>query len=168
MLQCRGLASFKRIIDVGCGDGSAQVFYGAHAPLASWTGIEVWGPYEERFGLRERYDKLIIADAREVPFQPCDLMIFGDVLEHMPEEDAIALWNRARESARYLVVGIPIVPMPQEAWEGNEHEAHVSDWTYEKVLTTFPGIASAARGENVGAFIADGSDLSCMTQSTRG
>jgi predicted TPR repeat methyltransferase len=54
------LLKHGRMLDIGCGEGTyAKLF-----PDADWTGIEVWEPYVEAYGLKSLYSKLIIADAR--------------------------------------------------------------------------------------------------------
>ena len=44
-----------------------------------------------------------------------DLVIFGDVLEHMTEEDAVKLWNKVSKQARAAIIAIPIIQYPQGA-----------------------------------------------------
>jgi hypothetical protein len=121
-----------------------------------WTGIEIHAPYVDRFNLRDKYGTLIVDDARRVALPPCDVVILGDVLEHMPVPDAICLWNRARLSAKLLIAGIPVICLPQGEWEGNAHEAHVSTWNTEMVMQSFAGITSWTSNGTVGAFIAEG------------
>ena len=63
-----GALKHDRMLDIGCGEGTyAKLF-----PDADWTGIEVWEPYVEAYGLKSLYSKLIIADAREHVFEPED------------------------------------------------------------------------------------------------
>lgn len=137
----RGCADFASVVDVGPGDGSAADFYRPLMRRARWTGVEIWEPYDAMFGLRDRYDPLIVADVRDLdPLPEADLYLFGDVLEHMPAEDAVAVWDRARLVARWLVIGIPVQVYEQGAYLGNPHEAHVHHWTAETVLARFAGI----------------------------
>lgn len=150
------------VADVGAGAGTARDFY--DFPGARWTAIEIWPAYVTRFGLRERYDEVIVTDVRELdPLPEADLYLFGDVLEHMPEADALALWGRARKAARWLVISLPVLPYPQGPEFGNPHEEHVAQWTFASVLDSFAGIRSAAGprpdlapGTTVGAFVAEG------------
>ena len=49
-----------RILDVGCGSGTyAKMFLNKH-----FTGIEIWEPYVEKFGLRGFYKDLYIQIGR--------------------------------------------------------------------------------------------------------
>ena len=119
--------------------------------------MEIFEPYVDRFMLRHRYHDLIVADVRDLnPFPPADLVIFGDVLEHMPAHDARVVWDRARQVAWRLVIGIPVRPYPQGESEGNPWEAHVTHWDTGTVMGWFDGIYDWSCNADTGAFIAEG------------
>jgi len=49
-----------RKLDIGCGCGTyAKLF-----PGGKWTGVEIWQPYVEEFGLTSLYKHLYVEDAR--------------------------------------------------------------------------------------------------------
>lgn len=156
----------ESVVDVGAGAGTAKEFYGPWLPAdwtrprAPWTAIEIWEPYVARFALNFRYQHVIRGDARELVLPEADLYLFCDVVEHMPPEDAIALWARARKVARWLVINLPVHRYEQGEMEGNPFEAHVYHWSVEEVLATFPGIVAhtgpLTPGSLTGAFIAEG------------
>ena len=83
-----------------------------------------------------------------------DVVILGDVAEHMTEADALRLWQRAADAAaRAVYLSIPIVHYPQGEIEGNPHEHHVvEDWNHEKVLASFDGIGEWWLGSEVGVY----------------
>jgi hypothetical protein len=84
-----------------------------------------------------------------------DLVILGDVLEHMPEDDAVELWKVISKQARHALISIPIGHHPQGAWGGNPYEIHhEEDWSTERVLQAFPGIIEHKEFEITGVFIA--------------
>ena len=145
------------VIDVGAGFGGWREFAGPWMPASRWTAIEIWQPYVERFMLPYRYHHVINQDVRELdPFPAADLIIFGDVLEHMPAEDAKAVWDRARLVARKLVIGIPVRHYPQGESEGNPWEAHITSWDPGSVEQFFPGIYARSVNVDTGAFLAEG------------
>ena len=153
MLQDKGVRS---ILDVGAGSGT----YADALRDAGWQGtidaIEVWQPYIDEFDLASKYDNVYDIDARDHHSFDYDLVIFGDVLEHMPEADAVALWGCVSRQARAAVIAIPIIHYHQPAINGNPYEEHVTeDWTPEKVVGAFPGIGAMFIGEITGAFWAD-------------
>lgn len=134
---------YTTILDVGTGSGLLADYLSQSDANYYLDGIEIWEPYVEMFGLRDKYRKLYIMDARE--FNKWDwytLVVFGDILEHMPVEDAVTMWEAASE-ARYRMLSIPTVHYPQGEEHGNHYEVHVTDnWTHEEVMDTFKGIQS--------------------------
>ncbi len=147
----------RTIVDCGCGCGTYHNMLSAHLPGVRWTGVEVWEPYVEEFNLRNRYDRIVIADCRHFDFAsvaPADLVIFGDMVEHMTKEEAIAMVDRARAVAPYVMISIPVVKYPQDAEGGNPFEAHVKDdWSHNEVLQTFSGIIAFLIHGFIGVYI---------------
>lgn len=143
------------VLDIGVGAGTYAVTLRKWGVKAKMIGIEAWEPYVERFGLDILYDELHVEDVRTMdPLPNVDVVIMGDVLEHMPTPDAVKVWKRAKAAARRSVfLSIPIVHYPQGAEEGNPFEEHVvDDYNHERVLSTFPGITSCWTGTIVGNY----------------
>lgn len=155
---CGGdLGRIRSVVDAGAGLGGWEGFLKPWLTGARWTAIEIWAPYTDRFLLRHRYHQVITADLADLdPFPPADLIIFGDVLEHMPADRAAAVWEKARAAGWRLVLGIPVRCYPQGEDQGNPYEAHVSTWTTGSVLATFGGIYAHQANPDTGAFIAEG------------
>lgn len=155
-----GKAHIKRIIDrtkpktaldIGVGAGT----YASLFPRITWDGIEIFEPYVERFQLREKYRQLHIMDAMHFTFtQRYDLIVLGDVLEHLPVEQAQALVRCCRTYADTVIVSIPIGPYPQGEFEGNPHEAHVTDdWSVESFDQTFGRTDWRMVDHEIGVFV---------------
>ena len=117
----------RHILDVGCGMGTYYDLLKPHLPDVAIDGVEIWEPYISQYKLDEKYDYLYFDDARQIGFMPYDLVIFGDVLEHMTNEDALSVWDIARRSAGWGMISLPIVHYPQGAEFGNPYEEHVQD-----------------------------------------
>lgn len=134
----------KVVVDIGPGSGTYIKLIREEAQCcvnAKWIGIEIWKKYIEEFKLEQRYDQIINADVRTINWQELnpDIVIAGDVLEHMTKQDAVRLVDRILLVAKTLIVSIPIRYMPQDehAYE-NPHEAHVKDdWTHDEVIETW-------------------------------
>ncbi len=141
------------ILDIGPGVGTyAKLLAGSS--VSTITGIEIYEPYVTTYRLDRYYDDIIIGDARSVELPAVDVVILGDVAEHMTESEALALWDRASlAAARAMYLSIPIVHYPQGEIEGNPHEHHVvDDWTHDKVLASFGGIGDWLLGSEVGVY----------------
>ena len=150
------------IIDVGAGEGTYARLLKPELPDSHITGIEVFKDNIDRFNLFYLYDDILHMDVRDLDEMYCDLVIFGDVLEHMTKEDALKVWDLAAKHADYAIINIPIIHFPQGELYGNCHETHVvDDWDHDKVLEAFPGIIEFNVGEVTGAYLAkfgDGND----------
>lgn len=152
----------ETLLDIGAGAGrygiTAQHMYRTKQltfPIHT-TAVEVWEPYIKEHNLHKKYDEVICIDARDIENWDYDLVIFGDVLEHMSREDGIKIWNKAKEQARAAIISIPLGHHPQGDIAGNQYECHVGDdWSVEDVLATFDGIVDYKVFEQVGAFLAE-------------
>jgi len=146
----------KTVLDVGVGKGDYLNLIRQHiGKSVKVDAIEVWQPYVDFYYLKKRYDEVFVEDVRKFEDFNYDLVIFGDVLEHMSEEEALEVWDKASKQAKYLVLSIPIIPSPQHDVNSNPYEVHVKeDWTTEEVLEKFKGIYKHESFSMTGAFIA--------------
>lgn len=144
------------IVDVGAGAGGWHRAVAPSVPGARWTAVEVWEPYITRFRLADRYDQVVQQDVRTLDWAALapDVVIAGDVLEHMTTEEAVALVDAAfAAGARAVVVAIPIIHYPQGESHGNPFERHVrDDWTDEEVRATWAPVACHV-GAVVGTYL---------------
>ena len=104
-------------------------------------GIEVWAPYvagnDALAGAnRDYYDDIIVRDVRDMILdgslyttEPTTVFAF-DVIEHFRRSQGIWVLSSLIEAAeKEVLVSLPIVPYPQEALHGNDHEKHLYDWS---------------------------------------
>ena len=107
------------VCDVGCGDG----FYGKivrhFIPNCYIIGIEKNHRYSTMFRLYSLYDKLIIDDIININFSrlynlKIDLIIFGDVLEHLEDIYVHEIVSRALDSVNYIIINSPVGFQPQD------------------------------------------------------
>ncbi len=139
VIEMIGELDIESILDVGPGRGQWYDLLHTFFPTAFFDGVEIFEPYVERYHLMERYSFVWIEDAREFkPPDPYDLVIFGDVLEHMQDSEAIHMVNRLL--SKWAIISIPIGVCPQEPTEENPYEEHVSTWYTADVLSSFPQI----------------------------
>jgi 2-polyprenyl-3-methyl-5-hydroxy-6-metoxy-1,4-benzoquinol methylase len=147
----------KTILDVGAGSGtySSLLKRGGYT-RASIDAVEVWEPYIDEFNLKSKYRNVYQTDIRDFDRFNHDLVIFGDVLEHMSVQDALKVWDTASKYCAHAVISIPIIHYHQHAINGNPYEEHVKeDWSHEEVLQVFTNITDSWQGRITGAYWAD-------------
>lgn len=147
-----------RVLDVGAGAGIWSDLL--RSRVNSIDAVEIFEPYIERFGLKNKYDKIYLGDFKElvIPYGYYDTVILGDVLEHFEMEDALRVWEKARLIAGrkgQVLLSTPIVDWPQGEEEGNIHEAHLSFFDYE-ALYALSGVEQGVKGELIGSVRAKG------------
>lgn len=150
------------VLDVGPGRGTWYDLLHTFFPEARFHAIEIHEPYVARYGLRSKYREIIIGDAADPdlklsPFADVDLAIFGDVVEHVERERAVAMvW---RLPWRHALLSIPIGEYLQGPEGGNPHEAHVDTWSEQEVIDTFrpikawSGPITAQPGHRIGVYL---------------
>ena len=145
------------VLDVGAGKGTYFELLDAQVN-GDIDGIEVWQPYIDQYDLHEKYDKLYVGDARSIveliPSGKYDLIIFGDILEHMPKEDALTLWEESARVAKWGLISVPIIHYPQGAEFGNPYEVHVQDHLHpEDIRRDYGPFETEAIYEITGTFV---------------
>lgn len=117
-----------RILDVGPGVGTYADLLTPHG--YTLDAIEICGAYVQAYGLGEKYHRIVIGDVRALSLHEYDVVILGDVLEHLSVADAYGVLSRCRVA----VVAVPYL-LPQSsvtmelngATVVNPHEEHKQD-----------------------------------------
>ena len=103
------IASPKIFVDVGAGDG----FYGKlikyyDVSIQSYA-VEKTEKYIEMFKLHDIYDIVYMDDIKNlINTLKGDLIIFGDVLEHLEKEQSNYVLNKSIENFKYIIVNSPV------------------------------------------------------------
>ncbi len=125
-----------RILDVGCGYGKHGVLLREYLdPTPEIHGVEAWEPYVEAHRLRGIYDHLFVGDVltfTETDLDPYDLVVMGDVIEHLDKVAAIEFIGRVRG---WLVIATPLVHFHTDP-HLPPTERHVSHWTADDFAAT--------------------------------
>ncbi|HUX01471.1 MAG TPA: glycosyltransferase [Phycisphaerae bacterium] len=139
-MKLLGLGRRPQVLDAGMGAGCLGAEIRAAFPNAEITGVDLWHRFMLDPVCRQTdgwpplslYDSLhggldgdLVRFMHATPDAAYDVIVMGDVLEHLRPDIAMDVWQRAQAVARAgVIVNIPICDFPQrEVWD-NKHEVH--------------------------------------------
>lgn len=123
-------------LDVGACDGK---WHGLLGHYLTMDAVEIFEPNIEEHRLRYKYRHVYNCDVLDYHYSWYDLVIFGDVIEHMTVENAQAVLRWARQRCNDMIVGVPFL-YPQEEIYGNPYEEHIQPDLTDKVFgERYPG-----------------------------
>jgi hypothetical protein len=134
------LKNFKtdaKILDVGAGIGT----YSDHLKPKGYNNIdavEVFENYIKDYKLGEKYNKIFNEDITksQIDLNSYDLIIFGDIIEHVSMEEALKLLNKINPETS-VIVAVPF-NAPQGEHFGNIYETHLQpDLTFKSFIENY-------------------------------
>ncbi len=140
---------FRIFLDIGCGAGLyGKIIREVFGRNVFIVGVEIFEDYVERFSLDNIYNAIHCEDIRVMAgdLAPVDLIIAGDVLEHLTKEEAIKVVNALRPKCRFLWAALPLkigrpwsvgYAQPESEYVVNPAEQHRHDWTGEEIQECF-------------------------------
>ncbi len=144
----RSLPVFKYVLDIGPG-------WGTYAKLLKrkgevWHAVEIHEPYINKFKLNNFYDKIFIENIVDFThtekFNSYDLVIMGDIIEHLSKEDGIATLRKVLAFSKYCIISLPLDEETQtdqennfEHWQ-NPHERHLARWSNSGFIKTIQDV----------------------------
>ena len=133
---CNRFIQGTTCLDVGPSDGKWYNLLGHHFTM---DAVEIFQPYIDRYHLRDYYRNVRCADIADVHYDWYDLIIFGDVIEHMTVPQAQAVLTYARHHCSDMIVAVPFL-YAQPPCNGNMYEEHIQpDLTPELFAKRYPG-----------------------------
>lgn len=146
----------NRILDVGAGTGKwGKLLYGKVSLI---NAVEVWEPNIYQYLLKDYYDNVYCANIIGFDIQngTYDSVILGDVLEHLPYEDAINLIKYLKKVVKKIYLVIPINVCIQDGNRlGNPYETHLYHWSDKEIRALF-GMTLLNIGVNDNGLVAIG------------
>jgi SAM-dependent methyltransferase len=141
---------FTRFLDIGCGAGRyGDIIRTVFGPEVIVDAVEPFGAYVVTHNLKEKYDKIYLEDISDCLWDigEYDLIIAGDVLEHIERDKAIDLVANLRRNCKFLWGAIPITvegrawsrgyKQDPEEWAENKYNEHKHDWSMDEIQDCF-------------------------------
>lgn len=129
----------KRVLDIGVGRGTYGILLEKVSYLVGVDVIDYRGVFED---INKYYNEYHIGDTRDVTFISglgyFDLIIMGDVLEHISVEEAQNCLKQYKEISDSVLVAVPYEY--KQVVETNTYENHVQDdLTHELFINRYEG-----------------------------
>ena len=114
-------------------------------PQAIVDCVEIYAPYIAQYRLWSIYDMVISDDIQKNNItKNYDLVIFGDVLEHLDKGGGVSVWNYWKPKTKFLWLSLPVklegrkwsygYNQPACEYDINKSEQHLYEWKYEELL----------------------------------
>jgi SAM-dependent methyltransferase len=130
------VGSCRTVLDVGCGANSPLRPFSAR--LGYTVGVDSHAPSIERSrakGIHREYRLMDVRDVHAVFGDASfDGVLLSDVIEHLPASEGLDLLRHAERIARRkVVVFTPNGFLPQDEFDGNLRQEHLSGWTTRRM-----------------------------------
>ena len=112
-------------LDVGACDGVWHDLLGDYLKM---DACEIFKPNIHTYQLRYKYNYVFSGDIYDYWYgrNLYDLIIFGDVIEHMTIHRAQQVLDYAFDKCKDMIIAVPYL-YPQDELEGNKYERHIQD-----------------------------------------
>lgn len=129
-------------LDVGACDGKWWYLLGDYLKM---DAVEIFQQNIVMHGLKRKYNKVFYGDICGMEYEHYDLIIFGDVIEHMSIEKAQKVLEYAYPRCEDMVVAVPFLYTQGEIY-GNPWEVHIqNDLTVENFSERYKGFEILTR-----------------------
>ena len=120
------------ILDVGAGEGT---YYNL---LSDWfinkiDAVEIFKPNIDEYKLEEKYNQVFNADIRGFRYPYYDIIIFGDIIEHLEVNEAQEVLKYAYSRCKEMIVAVPY-KYEQGIVNNNIYEIHKQDDLTPKIM----------------------------------
>lgn len=145
-------AGETRILDVGAGWGKYKMLLAEY----EMDAVEIWEPYVLENDLWSMYNTVYVQDVCDLEprvFDDYDVVIFGDVLEHIERDKARYLLLDLVGRVKEVYVAVPF-QYPQGEVDGNTYEIHLQDdLTPELMTSAYPMLKLLARRDGKAVYV---------------
>jgi SAM-dependent methyltransferase len=124
------------VLDVGCGHGHYSKLLKSYFNVNNFDGVEIWEPYIKQYDLYNLYTNIYNVNILNFDFKYYDLIIMGDILEHLSREDGTEIIKSLSKKCSELLVIVPYY-LPQGICENNPYEIHLQPDLDDKIIAEY-------------------------------
>ena len=140
-----------KILDVGAGSGTYWNYL--HPYFDNIDAVEIFEPNINNFNLKDKYKNVYNTNITNFEYDYYDVVIFGDVLEHLSVKDAQNVLKYAYDHCKELIVAVPYL-YEQGICHDNVYEIHLQpDLTKEIVEERYPYLKLLYSNDEYGYYI---------------
>lgn len=144
----RNIPQNSMVLDVGCGRG---IYAQLLRKFFIMDGIDIYPAHRNEL-TEYLYRNIFITDIRYFMYDWYDLIIMGDVLEHLTVGDGQKVITYAKEHSKFILVAIPYC-LEQVFVEDNIAETHLQpDLTHEIFIERYPDFELIRKNEYYGYY----------------
>lgn len=152
--EIKSISSESTVLDIGPYDGRWSMRL--RDTFSHIDAVEAFEPYVEQYNLMDKYTNVFISDIMDFDFNYYDIIIMGDVLEHLDIDKAQKIVKRLCEKCNKLFIIIPF-EYPQDEYDNNEYQIHKQeDLTKEIMKERYPELECLAYDEVRGVYVKKG------------
>lgn len=139
------------ILDVGAGEGTYLPYLQDY--FTNIEAVEVFLPNIINYDLENRYKKVYNIDIRNFTYDYYDIIIFGDVIEHLEVKEAQKVLKYALERCKQLIVAVPYKAQ-QGIEEDNIYEIHKQDDLTDQIMKErYPFLINVYKNRKYGYYV---------------
>lgn len=139
------------ILDVGAGCGT--YYYYLKDYFSDMDAVEAFQPNIDKYKLEEKYKNVYNVNILDFNYVYYDIIIFGDVLEHLTVDEAQSVLAYALNRCKEVIVAVPYM-YKQGMIEDNIYEIHKQDdLTPENMLIRYPQLKLLYSTKEYGYYI---------------
>lgn len=144
-----------KILDVGAGCGTYYNLLKGFFFQKNFYAVEVFEPNIDKYDLKSKYEYVFNTDIKDFEYDFFDIIIFGDVIEHLTVEEAQQVLKYAYDRCKEMIVAVPY-EMEQGIAEDNVYEIHKQpDLTPENMLERYPMLKLLHKNSKYGYYVKD-------------
>lgn len=145
------------VLDIGAGSGTYAILLDGY--FEHMDAVEAFAPNIKNHKLENKYNQVFNSDIQDFEFEHYDLVIMGDILEHLTVEQAQKVLKYILPKCNQIIVAVPYM-LEQEEVAGNVFEIHKQpDLTRKNMLERYPELEMLYGNQIYGYYIKKNSEL---------